>query len=561
VVPRELDVPSLQGTGFLLWIRNVNKERLMATVELYDTTLRDGAQQEGISLSVEDKIKVTLKLDEIGIHYIEGGWPGANPKDNEFFQKAQELRLSHAKLVAFGSTRRAKGKTQEDPVLLSLLQAGTPVITLVGKSWDLHVTKVLETTLEENLEMIADSIRFLKSEGRKVFFDAEHFFDGYKANPEYALRTLTVAESAGADCVILCDTNGGTLPQQVSEVIPMITRHLSTALGIHAHNDADTAVATSLAAVRSGATQVQGTINGYGERCGNANLLSVIADLQLKMGLPCITEDQLARLTEVSRFVSEVVNIPPNNVQPYVGINAFTHKAGLHASAVAKVNLSYEHVPPGVVGNTQQILISEMAGRSNVAFKLRELGLDTQVTREQIPQLIKVIKERENQGFQYEIAEASFELLARRCIPEYKPPFELVDYMVLVEKHRRSESDDIGAGVLAEATVKVRLGSGIAHTAGQGNGPVNALDSALRRALLEEYPELEKVKLLDYRVRVVNQEGGTGAVVRVIIESTDGEEVWHTVGASGNIIEASWMALSDALEFWLARRGLTLDTP
>lgn len=533
----------------------------MATVELYDTTLRDGAQQEGISLSVEDKIKVTLKLDEIGIHYIEGGWPGANPKDEEFFQKAQELRLNHAKLVAFGSTRRAKGKAQEDPVLLSLLQAGTPVITLVGKSWDLHVTEVLETTLEENLEMIADSIRFLKSKGREVFFDAEHFFDGYKANPEYALQTLKVAESAGADCVILCDTNGGTLPQQVSEVIPTITRHLSTALGIHAHNDADTAVATSLAAIQSGATQVQGTINGYGERCGNANLLSVIADLQLKMGLSCITEDQLARLTEVSRFVSEIVNIPSNDVQPYVGINAFTHKAGLHASAVAKVNLSYEHVPPGVVGNARQVLISEMAGRSNVAFKLRELGLDTQVTREQIPQLIQVIKERENQGFQYEIAEASFELLARRCIPGYTPPFELVDYMVLVEKHRRSESDDIGTGVLAEATVKVRLGSGIAHTAGQGNGPVNALDSALRQALLEEYPELEKVKLLDYRVRVVNQAGGTGAVVRVIIESTDGEEVWHTVGASGNIIEASWMALADALEFWLARRGLTLDTP
>ena len=379
-----------------------------------------------------------------------------------------------------------------------------------------------------------------------------------RRTPDYALQALKTAEEAGADCLVLCDTNGGTLPHQVSEVVSQVRQRVSLPLGIHAHNDADTAVAGSLAAIHAGVTQVQGTINGYGERTGNANLLSVIADLQLKMGVSCVSQEQLARLTEVSRFVSEVVNIPPNDVQPYVGVNAFTHKAGLHASAVAKVDLSYEHIPPQVVGNAQQVLISEMAGRSNVAFKLRELGLENQVPREQVRRLVEVVKERENQGFQYEVAEASFELLARRLVPGYKPPFDLVDYLVLVEKHRRSEASQEGDGVLAEATVKMRLGSRVTHTAGQGNGPVNALDSAMRQALLEVYPELERVKLVDYKVRVVKQEGGTGAVVRVLIESTDGEEVWHTVGASANIIEASWMPLADSLEYWLARKGLSV---
>ena len=527
----------------------------MAGVVLYDTTLRDGAQQEGISLSVEDKLKVARKVDELGVQYIEGGFPGANPKDDEFFRQARGLRLQHATLVAFGSTRRAGGRAETDPTLLALLSAETPTITLVGKSWDLHVTQVLETTLEENLAMIADSIRFLKGQGREVFFDAEHFFDGFRANPQYALQALRAAQEAGADCLVLCDTNGGALPHQVAETVLLVRQQVRVPLGIHAHNDADTAVANSLAAIQAGVTQVQGTVNGYGERCGNANLLSIIADLQLKMGIPCITPEQLASLTEVSRYVGEVVNIPPNTVQPYVGVNAFTHKAGLHASAVAKVEQSYQHIQPQVVGNATQVLVSELAGRGNVAFKLREMGLAGQAPPAVVRRLVEVVKERESLGFQYEVADASFELLARRLIPGYKPPFELVDYLVVVEKRRRAVGDAEGDGVLAEATVKVRLGSRVAHVAGEGNGPVNALDAALRQALRELYPQVERVKLVDYKVRVVNPDGATGAVVRVLIECTDGESVWHTVGASSNIIEASWMALADSLEWWLVRRG------
>ncbi len=527
----------------------------MAGVVLYDTTLRDGAQQEGISLSVEDKLKVARKVDELGVQYVEGGWPGANPKDDEFFRQARGLRLQHATLVAFGSTRRARQRTDEDPTLLALLSAETRTITLVGKSWDLHVTQVLETTLEENLAMIADSIRFLKGQGREVFFDAEHFFDGFRANPAYALQALRAAQEAGADCLVLCDTNGGALPHQVAEAVSLVMREVRVPLGIHAHNDADTAVANSLAAIQAGVTQVQGTVNGYGERCGNANLLSIIADLQLKMGIPCVTPEQLASLTEVSRYVGEVVNIPPNTVQPYVGVNAFTHKAGLHASAVAKVEQSYQHIQPQVVGNATQVLVSELAGRGNVAFKLRELGLADQATPAVVRRLVEVVKERESLGFQYEVADASFELLARRLMPGYTPPFELVDYLVVVEKRRRATGDAEGDGVLAEATVKVRLGSRVAHVAGEGNGPVNALDTALRQALRELYPQVERVKLVDYKVRVVNPKGATGAVVRVLIECTDGESVWHTVGASSNIIEASWMALADSLEWWLVRKG------
>ncbi len=527
----------------------------MAKVILYDTTLRDGAQQEGISLSVEDKLKVARKVDELGVHYIEGGWPGANPKDDEFFRQAKDLRLRQAILVAFGSTRRAGGRAETDPTLLGLLNAETRTVTLVGKSWDLHVTQVLETTLEENLAMVADSIRFLKARGREVFFDAEHFFDGFQANPEYALSVLLAAQAAGADCLVLCDTNGGTLPHQVAEVVAQVRQQVATPLGIHAHNDADTAVASSLAAIQAGATQVQGTINGYGERCGNANLLSIIADLQLKMGVACVTPEQLARLTEVSRYVSEVVNIPPNTVEPYVGVNAFTHKAGLHASAVAKVEQSYQHIPPQVVGNATQVLVSELAGRGNIAFKLRELGLAGQVSPAQVRRLVEVVKERESRGFQYEVADASFELLARRLTPGYQPPFELVDYRVLVEKRRRASASGDGEEVVAEATVKLRLGARTTYTVAEGNGPVNALDAALRQALQELYPDVGRVKLVDYKVRVVNPEGATGAVVRVLIECTDGESVWHTVGASSNIIEASWMALADSLEWWLVRRG------
>ena len=531
----------------------------MTHLELYDTTLRDGAQQEGISLSVEDKLKITKKLDELGIHYIEGGWPGSNPKDAEYFQRVRSLNLSHATIAAFGMTRRANTPADKDATLLTLLDSQAPVVTLVGKTWDLHVTKVLETTLEENLAMIADSVRYVKSQGRRGFFDAEHFFDGFRANPQYALQCVRAASEAGTACVILCDTNGGTLPHEVYDVVSRVGAEVQVPLGIHAHNDADVAVANSLAAVRAGVVQVQGCINGYGERCGNANLLSVIAALKLKMDIACVSDDQLKRLTETSLFVSEIANMPANAYQPYVGASAFTHKAGLHASAVAKVEHSYQHIPPQVVGNQKHVLVSELAGRSNILYRIKEMNLGVDVSQEDVRHLLEHIKLQESRGFQYEGAEASFELLVRRVLPDYRSPFELVDFMVVVEKRRRAS--EMGNGeILAEATVKVRVGQQTLHMAAEGKGPVNALDEALRKALLQSYPVLAPVRLVDYKVRVVDQGAGTGAVVRVLIESTDGEQTWRTVGASPNIIEASWMALADGVEWWLIRSGAAGNT-
>ena len=533
----------------------------MPEVKLYDTTLRDGAQQEGISLSVEDKLKIARKLDELGVHFIEGGWPGANPKDGEFFARARGLTLAHATLAAFGSTRRPGVRAADDPALRPLLEAATPVVTLVGKSWDLHVTRVLGTTLEENLAMVADSVAFFRGRGRRVFFDAEHFFDGFKANPAYALRCVQAAAEAGAEGVVLCDTNGGTLPHEVHAIVARVRRETSVELGIHAHNDADVAVASSLAAVQAGATQVQGTANGYGERCGNANLFSVMANLKLKLGVACVSDAQLARLTEAHRFIAEVVNLPPNPYQPYVGASAFAHKAGLHASAVARLEESYQHVPPARVGNTNHILVSELAGRSNVAHKLRELGLGDEVPPERLRALLEEVKAREHRGFQYEGAEASFELLVRRALDGYRPPFELVDFLVVVEKRRRPATGSDRAVLRAEARVMGRVGGEVMHTAAEGNGPVNALDHALRKALLPAYPALEAVRLVDYKVRVVDQGSGTGAVVRVLIESGDGARQWRTVGASTNIIEASWMALADSVEYWLLRWGCGEGNP
>ena len=529
----------------------------MAKVELYDTTLRDGTQQEDMSLSVEDKLKIARKLDDMGIDYIEGGWPGANPKDAEFFEKAQSLDLRHAKLAAFCSTRRANGSAETDPTLKHALDANTPVVTMVGKTWDMHVTHVLETNLEENLAMISDSIAFFKRRGKTVLLDAEHFFDGFKANPEYALQCVRAAADAGADTVVLCDTNGGSLPHEVADIVRRVREEVpEAALAIHPHNDGDVAVANALAAVMAGATQVQGTVNGYGERCGNANLLSVIADLQLKMGFECVTEQQLRGMSEVSLFVSEIVNRTPNPYQPYVGASAFTHKAGLHASAVAKLEESYQHIAPELVGNTNHILVSELAGRANVVQKLVEMGI--YASRETIENgvvldILAAIKQKENAGFQFEGAEASFEMLVRRSMPDYKPPFDLVDFMVIVEKHRRPAGVDADS-VACEATVKVQVDGEVIHTAAAGNGPVNAMDGAARKGLLSFYPELEAVRLLDYKVRVVDQGAGTGASVRVLIESTDGESTWHTMGCSANIIEASWMALHDSLEWWLITR-------
>jgi 2-isopropylmalate synthase len=523
-------------------------------LELYDTTLRDGAQQEGISLSVEDKLKITRKLDELGVHYVEGGWPGSNPKDVEYFQRVKALPLARARIAAFGSTRRAGTAAEADGNLLALLAADTPVVTLVGKGSDLHVRRVLETTLEENLAMISDSISFLTGQGRTVFFDAEHFFDGFKSNPDYALQCVKTAAEAGASCLVLCDTNGGALPNEISNVVSRVRQEVKPPLGIHCHNDADMAVANTLAGVMAGATQVQGTINGYGERCGNANLLSLIANLKLKMGVSCLTDEQLATLTEVSHYVSEIVNVPPNSIQPYVGASAFSHKGGLHAAAVAKVEESYQHISPEQVGNAKQVVISELSGRGNIQQRLKELGLDGMVSREQITDLLDRIKVQESRGFQYESAGASFELMVRRTLEGYRPTFELVDFTILVESHRRTPTDGGLDEMLADAMVKVRVGSQVMHTAAEGNGPVNALDNALRKALLEFYPSLSVVRLLDYKVRVVDQGQDTKATVRVLIESTDGKGQWQTVGSSPNVIEASWMALADSLEYFLIRQ-------
>ncbi len=526
----------------------------MASVTLYDTTLRDGSQMEGVSLSVHDKLRIAERLDQLGVHFIEGGWPGSNPKDEEFFREAQGLELTHAKLTAFGSTRRANTAVQDDANIQALLDSGAPVVTLVGKSSEMHVSEVLEVPLEENLAMIRDSVAYLREQGKRVFFDAEHFFDGHAANPEYSLQCIRAAAEAGAEYVVLCDTNGGTLPVDVFATVSAVAKAVDCGIGIHCHNDADVAVANTIAAVQAGATQVQGTVNGYGERCGNANLLSVIPNLQLKLGMDVISEEQMSHLTELHRFTAELANMPRSRYQPYVGESAFAHKGGLHVSAVTKVEDSYQHIKPELVGNAKHVVISELAGRSNIAVKLQEAGLTGDVSGKRLSALLQLVKERENQGFQYEGAEGSFRLLVERTEPGYHPPFELVDFMVVMEKRRRpgSRADDDS---LCEAMVKLSVNGEVRHTVAEGNGPVNALDQAIRKALLDFYPHLKDVELTDYKVRVVSQgPGGTGAVVRVLVESTNGEQTWATVGASTNIIEASWQALSDSLEYALLQR-------
>jgi 2-isopropylmalate synthase len=524
-------------------------------IQLYDTTLRDGAQRAGISFSVEDKLKIAKRLGEIGIHFVEGGWPGANPKDTEFFARARNLDLGRAVLIAFGSTRRVDTRAKSDPNLRALKESGTRVVTLVGKSWNLHVTDVLQTTLEQNLKLIADSVRYIKSGGRSVFFDAEHFFDGYKRNSRYALRTIKAAAEAGADCIVLCDTNGGALPGEVTAAV-VAAKKAGIPLGIHAHNDGELAVANTLAAVEAGVTQVQGTINGYGERSGNANLCSIIPALKLKMGIDCISDENLARLTDVSRYVSELANIIPDPHLPYVGASAFTHKAGIHVSGLVKHEESYQHIDPDLVGNRSRVLVSELSGLSNITYKARELGLDIP-KGERARAVLEQVKALEKQGFQYEGAEASFELLLRRTDPDYQPPFELVDFMVVVEKHRRTPIvSDRMEDMLSEAMVKVRVKGEVIHTAAEGNGPVDALDAALRKTLLQFYPSLSAVKLMDYKVRILEESDGTKSQVRVLIESSDGEHDWRTVGSSTNIIEASWIALADSMEYWLLRYGL-----
>jgi 2-isopropylmalate synthase len=516
-------------------------------IKIYDTTLRDGTQGEGVSFSMEDKVRLASRMDALGIHYIEGGWPGSNPKDLRFFRRMQDVTLKHARLAAFSMTRRAGGRAESDANMQAVIDAGAPVATIVGKAWDFHVTHALGTTLDENLAMIADSIGFLRPRMDEVMFDAEHFFDGFKANREYALRTLETAEAAGAAWLVLCDTNGGTLPAELVAILRVVREHVKTPLGIHVHNDAECAVANSLAAVTEGVGQVQGTMNGFGERCGNANLVSIIPSLVLKMGLECIPENHLRELRDVSRFVSELANRTPWAAQPYVGDSAFAHKGGMHVSAVVKFASTYEHIDPAAVGNHRRVLVSELAGKSNILWKAREYGIDIDQDTPDSRRILEELKALEDQGFQFEGAEASFELLIERALGRHRPYFDLDAYRVIVEEQRGD------AGPVAEATVRVRVKGMLEHTAAAGNGPVNALDHALRKALEEFYPGLREMRLLDYKVRILDESKGTGARTRVLITSGDGDETWGTVGVAENIIEASWHALVDSIEYKLRR--------
>jgi 2-isopropylmalate synthase len=522
------------------------------TVYIYDTTLRDGSQAEDVNFSVEDMVRVAQKLDLFGVHYIEGGWPGSKPRDVEFFREMRRVKLRKAKLVAFGATRRTKLKVSDDPSMKALVASGAPAATIFGKSWDLHVFKALKTTLNENLAMIGESVAFLKKHMDEVFYDAEHFFDGYKANPEYAIQALLAAEQAGADCLVLCDTNGGTLTHEIEEIITEVKTRIRAPFGIHAHNDADLAVANSLTAIKLGALQVHGTINGYGERCGNANLCSIIPGLKIKMGIDCISEANLTRLRDVSRYVDELANLPHRKRQPYVGDSAFAHKAGVHVDAVAKNPLTYEHIIPEHVGNRRRILVSDLAGRSNILEKAAELGIRLTKGSPELQDILRKIKQLENEGYEFEGAEGSLELLMLRARHSYESVFNIfdrIDYRVLTEKRK------VDPHPVSEATVTVEVGGQIEHTAGWGNGPVNALDKALRKVLPKYFPGrgLENVHLLDYKVRVLTAAEGTAARVRVLIESGDGKAKWGTVGVSENVIEASWQALVDSIEYKLLR--------
>ncbi len=513
----------------------------MPRVSVYDTTLRDGSQGEGVNFSLQDKLSLTKRLDELGIDFIEGGYPLSNPKDAEYFAAVKAIPLRHAKVCAFGMTRKKNSDAAGDTGLKALLAAETPVVTLVGKTWDFHVANVLGTTLDENLRMIADSVALCRQAGRTVMYDAEHFFDGYRANPDYALRTLQATEEAGASVVILCDTNGGTMPERVAELVGIVRSRLRCEVGIHCHNDCDLAVANTLAAVRAGATQVQGTMNGLGERCGNVDLVSVVANLTLKYGLTCLQPESLRGLTEASRYVYELANMNFRTGQPFVGQSAFAHKGGMHTHAVAKDPATYEHIAPEAVGNERRILVSELSGHATILSKTSKYSLANDKTA--MTKILTMVQDLENQGYEFEAAEASFDLLVRKATGRYKPWFDRLSYRVKTEHY--------GEQLLTEATVKLGIGGAVEHTVSEGDGPINALDAALRKALLPYYPNLDGMQLVDYKVRVVNGREGTAARVRVVIESRDGSEVWGTVGVSENIIEASYLALADAIEFKL----------
>jgi len=516
-------------------------------VYLYDTTLRDGAAREGVSFSLEDKIKILKRLDSFGMHYIEGGYPASNPKDLEFFEAASKIELANAKLVAFGSTRRALTSASRDKEMKALVAAGAPAACIVGKAWDFHVETALKISLDENIFMIEESVKYLKKKGLEVIFDAEHFFDAYKDNPAYALRAVEAAANAGVDWVALCDTNGGTLPHEVASIVRDVKARTPVPLGIHAHNDCECAVASTLSAVREGVKMVHGTINGYGERCGNANLCSVIPDLALKMEVDCLPRDKLAGLTDLAHYVSELANIHPDAHQPFVGMSAFAHKGGIHASGVKSESRTYEHIRPELVGNIQRIVVSELSGKSTITLKAKELGFDLDAKPEQLRDILKQIKELEHVGYQFEAADGSFEVLVRKALGTHKQYFKLESFRVIMEKREDGK-------VMTEATVKIHVGGRRLIATAEGNGPVNALDRAIRIAIGRSFPALKDIELTDYKVRVLDEKKGTAAVTRVLIETSDGEKSWGTIGVSENIIEASWQALVDSIEFGLSHK-------
>jgi 2-isopropylmalate synthase len=522
-------------------------EKIMTKqIVLYDTTLRDGTQGEQVNLSAEDKLRIAHKLDEFGIQYVEGGWPGSNPKDARFFEMARKTDFKKTRLTAFGSTRRAQTLPEKDRNLKALLKTETETVTIFGKSWDLHATEILGASLDENLAMIEDTVAYLKKKDREVIYDAEHFFDGYKHNPDYAVDTIKAAANGGADVIVFCDTNGGTMTHEVQCILEEVMPHLSVSTGIHVHNDCGLALANSLAAVQAGVMMVQGTINGYGERCGNVDLISVLGNLQLKMGYTCIPSEGLKKMTELSYYVSEIANMPPLKERPFVGKSAFTHKAGVHVSAILKRPVAYEHMDPEKVGNRRRVLVSDLAGKSNIDYKTREMDIRLGGNGYDNKKIVEEIKRLEDQGYQFDAAEGSLALLIKKVTGQFEEPFNLESFRVTIEKNRSGPST-------SQATIKISVGEDHEITAAEGDGPVNALDNALRKALNKFFPQINEMGLVDFKVRVIEGSDGTGAKVRVQIESRDSHEIWSTIGVSENIIEASWQALVDSVQYKLSR--------
>jgi 2-isopropylmalate synthase len=515
-------------------------------IMIYDTTLRDGTQGEQVNLSAEDKLRVAKKLDEIGIHYIEGGWPGSNPKDARFFDMVRNSSFKTSRMTAFSSTRRSGVIPEDDASIKAILEAGTGTVTVFGKSWDLHATEILGVSLEENLQMIEDTLVYLKNQKKEVIYDAEHFFDGYKRNPEYAMRTVKAAMNGRADMIVLCDTNGGTLPHEIKVIMDEVFSQIPAPVGIHAHNDCGLALANSITAVQCGATMVQGTINGYGERCGNVDLISVIGNLQIKMGYECLMDESLRHLTEISRFVSDMANIPPVNQRPFAGKSAFAHKAGVHVSAIQKNPAAYEHIDPEQVGNRRRVLVSDLSGKSNIEYKTKEMEIKLGGNGHDSRKIVDQIKVLEDKGYHFEAAEGSLELLIKKITGQFKDPFFLESFRVTIEKDKKGASS-------SHATIKISVGDDQEITAAEGDGPVNALDNALRKALNNFFPQINEMKLVDFKVRVIEGSDGTAAKVRVKIDSRDSQEIWSTVGVSENIIEASWQALVDSVQYKLLK--------